>query len=48
MLKKRMLALIFAVVALASALAAAAQPAAAQKLLGCDSKLQWPCPGPMP
>jgi hypothetical protein len=33
-------------VAVAMLLSALATPAEAQKLIGCDSKLQWPCPGP--
>lgn len=38
--------LVALVVAAFAALASLAEPALAQKLYGCDSLIQWPCPGP--
>lgn len=48
MLSRRLFLVIAVVLAAAAALLAIAEPASAAKLIGCDSLLNWPCPGPMP
>jgi hypothetical protein len=43
---RRLMILVLLVATLTVALAATTAPAFAQKLIGCGSKLEWPCPGP--
>ena len=46
---RRKIALILALVLVAfGAISAVGQSASAQRLIGCDSLLNWPCPGPVP
>lgn len=48
-MRRRLLAFVIAFVLAAGALLSFAQPAQAKKiwpLVGCDSFLEWPCPGP--
>ena len=51
-MRRRAVALFIAVAAAFGLLAAGASPADARgieiRVIGCDSLLNWPCPGPMP
>ena len=49
-MRRRVVALVVAVAAALGLLAATATPADAReiRIIGCDSLLNWPCPGPMP
>jgi hypothetical protein len=48
---RRIIAIVAIVLGLLGALSAVAPSASAQRiwpLIGCDSYLNWPCPGPVP
>lgn len=45
-MRRKLARLVMLVACAATALALLAGPASAQKLIGCNSKLNWPCPGP--
>lgn len=45
-MKKRFTRMAALLAAIVTAIAMTAGPASAQKLIGCDSKIEWPCPGP--
>jgi hypothetical protein len=49
-MRRRIIAGICVAVAAASTLLASAAPVQAReiRIIGCDSLLNWPCPGPMP
>jgi hypothetical protein len=49
-MRRRVVAVLFVIAAALGLLGAGAAPASAReiRIIGCDSLLNWPCPGPMP